>query len=893
MKKIFAIALLAVITLTANAQRKWDFTQWSAATVANLQVGAGQVSPESGWSDIEKATGTAPTEVSANNCFWQVSASKTQVNGVLTANGAVISETDGLYFTNTADRSLAIAVNYLDANPSDAAFGPYHGASYLWLGSSKKNYFIIPNVTPGSTIKMGVESHKTTDARGVELYVTHGLTAGISGTKLLNPDGEANAAPTVYEDFTWVVPAEGLTDEANEDGTYDIQVYNTNGCHVYYITVSGSNVVEEGKNIALVSNGESYADIFVPEGHNYTTIAPTEASSVEALQAYDAVIVSGCVAATDAIVPALKGAIARVPMINFSAALYDASAQTESTTVNVSDAENPLFEGLDITEGVLALNEAEGVTTVTLGDYYASDKILATVGEAVAIHQHNANRNTYIYIPNDSQVSAEVIGQLLINAVNVVTATKKEVTATATPAISQKQADGVTTVTISCATAGAKVYYTVDGTEPTTASTVYSAPFNVTAETVVKAYAEADGYNASAVATFTATIAGQTAMPVITVTKNGAESTITIAAEEGAQVYYSFGSEKVTAATGVQYTAPVVITEPTYVYAIAQAEGALVSEVTKAYAAVEALNAETIRLDEITHFTAQNPDWMDNIVAAHESASGSASAYYYWGKSAWNYYSEEVIGTKEVEVTDENGTVTTEIQNVYAPDANAYREILSTSATDWKLTSQGQVLTGELSLAPEAAVGNGATGRYAETAQDNIGTPSKGVITFGGKTSGDPYTGTITSTKAFTAPFDVVVYCGNGNSGAASNLEIQVSANGTEWTKIADVQMAATQRYYKKTRVAYNEAGDVYVRVAHVGGGTKAQVYDIILLDNGELSKAYDATALENEADGIENVTVAPQRQQNNFIYDLSGRRVSSATAPGLYIMNGKKFVVK
>ena len=76
---------------------------------------------------------------------------------------------NGIY-TYTAPRSLAIAVNYglVDASKD---FGPYHGASYLWLGGKEKECFTIMNVKAGTTITMGVESHKVSDARGVQLIV--------------------------------------------------------------------------------------------------------------------------------------------------------------------------------------------------------------------------------------------------------------------------------------------------------------------------------------------------------------------------------------------------------------------------------------------------------------------------------------------------------------------------------------------------------------------------------------------------------------------------------------------------------------------------------------------------------------------------------------------------
>lgn len=67
----------------------------------------------------------------------------------------------------------------------------------------------------------------------------------------------------------------------------------------------------------------------------------------------------------------------------------------------------------------------------------------------------------------------------------------------ATPAIACEDNE----VTITCATEGATIHYTSDGSEPTAASDVYSAAIAITEDTTFKAIAIKLDMNDSAVAT--------------------------------------------------------------------------------------------------------------------------------------------------------------------------------------------------------------------------------------------------------------------------------------------------------------------------------------------------------------------------------------------------------
>ncbi|MDE7088769.1 MAG: hypothetical protein K2O54_01480, partial [Prevotella sp.] len=204
----------------------WDFTKWSEETVANLKAEAAKVTVEEDeanpghttctdndalWTDHEKAPGKDCDTYGASKdkCFWSIAAPNE--NGELTANGEVIAELKGLEFNSAyaSSRSLAIALDY----PS-TSLGTYHGPSYLWFGGSGKEILTIKSVKAGTIVKVGVESHKNVDARGIELYV--------ADEKIEGP-----AAPKTYEEQEWTVPG--------ETGVVDVVIKNTNGCHIYFI----------------------------------------------------------------------------------------------------------------------------------------------------------------------------------------------------------------------------------------------------------------------------------------------------------------------------------------------------------------------------------------------------------------------------------------------------------------------------------------------------------------------------------------------------------------------------------------------------------------------------------------------------------------------------------
>ena len=97
----------------------------------------------------------------------------------------------------------------------------------------------------------------------------------------------------------------------------------------------------------------------------------------------------------------------------------------------------------------------------------------------------------------------------------------------ATPTIATTAAqNSAVIVTLSDATSGATIYYTIDGTTPTTSSRQYIAPFLVASNLTLNAIATASGYTSSAVATqaFSANIASGTLVWSDEFTNTGAGS---------------------------------------------------------------------------------------------------------------------------------------------------------------------------------------------------------------------------------------------------------------------------------------------------------------------------------------------------------------------------------
>ena len=896
MKTIFTCTLLALLTLAegANAQghRRWDFTNWSQQTVENLKADAAQTRPAKGWSDIEKNAddkeGAVAPDATKDNCFWLADDGGQWLTepegGSLKANGVVIAETEGLIFNPdyTKNRSLAIAVNY----PS-TALGDYAGPQYLWLGGGSKNLacFTIPNVLVGQKIKMTVESHKPAEARGIELYVGS-VTAE-------NKIGES-FKPTTIETYTWENWT--LPEGVEPTDAVDIIVYNTSGCHIYNLEVGEDTGTK--RNVGFIYNGDLSADLAYSQftsnySNKVTAIEANKTFTLNDLTGYDVVVVSSTVSNTDAIA-SLKDVRPFVPMLSLCPSVYSIwgcgeSMSAEIEVAKVRNANHGLFSHTDIEEAedeenpeggfiyLLLFSNETPFPGVKLAGAFANDPVLAVAYEnedVVAIHTHNLSHNGYIYIPYTQETLADAQTyntNILENALALLTTSKAAITPAPKPSSTLAYKKLRTEVTMKSGVPGAQIFYTLDGSEPTTASTLYTEPFEVTSALTVKAAVVGDGYPMSEVAEIPVDIKDVADSPQIAVSYEEGQATVTITAQpEEAEVWFNLTGSAAKASSQI-YTEPFTLSGNATVTAfVGEYEGFLQSE---------------LAVKEVSFSGAQV---FSEVVSKFEGASFNAIGNVLNG--GYNYYTEVVLESQTLK--DVNGEDS--IVNVYQPRDSMVVYQLS---DDWRVRTFGQGLYyTKATTTHNVASASGYNPATIFDDQFSVGEITSNAMQFQVVSKKDldgrldPPSLSLESTRAFSGPFEVSVYYSGKDYNSAHVLDILVNTdtlNASGWTKIGELQSLSQPFYdgsneksfrvWKRGAAVYNGTDAVFVKIASVEKAKDVNIFTVLVKTPGT-------------SDGIETVQKAHSPSLNSMIFDLQGRRIAGKPQRGIYIKDGRKF---
>ena len=897
MKKIFTLAVMALLlgTTGASAQqlrKTWDFRDgFSQQTVNALKGDQEEFGTEKYWRNWEKSADAADEQH-----FWNASTEIKNADGyACTHNGGiekVIPELEGLKVGASAAKKFVITYNgdmttdgekYASAPENRFPFGP----SYVWLNG--KNETITFQAEQNQTIKIAVESHKDSEARGITLSTDAGT---------LTPKFEGNSTPIFYTEYEW-----DLTGDA---GTVaNVTLKSTNGCHIYYIIVGNGDTPGENKTkVGYLTAGDAttenaYQALAADETLAVTPIDAATFTAADQLAAFDATIVSATLPADNAAVATLKQAIAFYPIVNLNPSLYAAwgygeAVDAEAPIALVVDKKSPLLAGLseeDFVEdgdNLILLELGGAIQTIKPGEFFDGDAMplvdLSNADNAVA-HLHNPYHNAYIFVPCPADATERCLA-IVRNAVEMARGSKSDIVDTPAPKINldyKNMSTDVSIVMASTTLPKPQIFFTLDGSEPTEQSTLYTEPFTLTSETTVKAIAKAEGYLLSPVATQLVVMKQQAPAPTISVTTEEGKATVTVTSElPDAVIYYNFTGSNETGKSGV-YTAPLVLTKSRTVTAFVAAEGYVNSETVSQEVTVEGGQPRT---NIIAHMDANSTDY--------NGGSTSTGYYFSWGKnkSGTNghpYYNidsrTEVAGEPDPETGDETVIVTyTELNEEEEKDFE----------TGWIVRSRGQVVDWE-NLTTGTDYGNSDGYNYVSPIDDNADFPAtKGCIVLAEKNTEPsdvsfPYNAYIVSKEKFQGPFDIVANIGSiikpGNP-ANHKVVLQVATDGNAWDSNWQV-VGDTVKIDDKNRLttnvirSYEGSDEVYVRAYLADGNSKTGFYDI-----------YIATA---DPSGIADVQQAATDRR--AIYSLNGQRLAT-TKRGLNIVvdeNGraKKILIK
>ena len=227
-----------------------------------------------------------------------------------------------------------------------------------------------------------------------------------------------------------------------------------------------------------------------------------------------------------------------------------------------------------------------GVQTVTIADtvataaiYYTTDNSTPTATSNLYVAPFSIKANTTV---KAIATAPGYTSSDLASAVYTIAASQA-----AAPAFSPVPGSytGPQSLTLADITPGAVIYYTTDGTLPTTASTIYKAPLPLTASGTVSALAVAAGYANSTVTSGVYTINGpQAAAPTVTPgpgTYTSAQTVVLADTTAGAKIYYTVdGTTPTTAST--LYTGPITVGTTEILSAIAGGAGFTSSAVASA-----------------------------------------------------------------------------------------------------------------------------------------------------------------------------------------------------------------------------------------------------------------------------------------------------------------------
>ena len=463
-----------------------------------------------------------------------------------------------------------------------------------------------------------------------------------------------------------------------------------------------------------------------------------------------------------------------------------------------------------------------------------------------------------------------------------------------------------TTVTISTTTDGAVIYYTTDGSTPTTSSSVYSSPITIDVAQTIKAYAVKDGCLDSDVATAAYTIAVPAATPTFSLAEGTYTEikTVTITtATDGATIYYTTdGSTPTTEST--EYTGAITVDETMTIKAIAAKDGMANSAVASV--------TYTINLPDYVTLPFSFDDGKSSLPTGLTS-SGLGTDYASSPKLKFDNTDDylimktnETIGTLAFNIKGNSFSGGT-FKVQYSVDGSSYSDLASyTTLGDTKeeifnnvpdnaryikwiytLKSSGNVALGGINVQKYVSItpAKTYTTLTSDYALDFTGTTIKAFIV----KDNDASDGQITMTEVSKVPANTGLVLKATTPGAAVDVPTlagdadDVSGNLMKGSATETTEISANGGYI---------LSEGKFHPATAGTLPAGKAYLALSVTAPELVLSFDDDNTEGQTTGIDTIEHSTLNIEHSKVYNLNGQRVSQPTK-GLYIVNGKKVIVK
>ena len=449
---------------------------------------------------------------------------------------------------------LPAVVTPVGANPWYFTVGDFNGDGKLDLAVSDYGCPLDCNSSPSNTVTVLLGNGNGTFLPAPNLTVGNG-PAGIAAGDF-NGDGRQDLVVANLNDNTVSILL------GNGDGTFQApHTFADPGLtHPYYIGLGDFN--GDGKQDLVITN-HLFATVAVLLGNGDGTFQAAQDFAVDNDPVFAAVHDFNGDGALDL-------AVANLHSLNISVLLNSNNSASPVATPAFSPAGGTYIGSVTVT----IIDATSGATI-----YYTTDGSTPTTSSTVYAGPLTFNQTTTL------KAMAAASG-MTNSAVASATYAVQQQQQVATPTFSPGGGTytGSVTVSISDATSGATIYYTTDGSTPTTSSTVYAGPLTFTQTTILKAMATASGMTNSAMASATYTVQQQVATPTFSPGGGTYTGSVTVSisdATSGATIHYTTDGSTPTTSSAV-YSGALAFTQTTTLKAMAAASGMTNSPVASA-----------------------------------------------------------------------------------------------------------------------------------------------------------------------------------------------------------------------------------------------------------------------------------------------------------------------